>query len=64
MFVSSSSLLEMVSKSFPQEYRVALSAELQISVSFMKRNKSLIETLKRIGPSVDPCGTPMIISKG
>ena len=62
MFVSSSSLLEMVSKSFPQAYRVVSSAKLQISVSFIKRSKSSIKTLKRIGPSIDPCGTPKIIS--
>ena len=62
MFVSSSKLLEMVSKSFPQAYKVVLSTKLQISVSFMKRGKSLIKTLRRIDPSIDPCGTPRRIS--
>ena len=62
VFVSTSSLLEMISKSFPQAYRVVSSAKLQISLSFMKRSKSLIKTLKRIGPSIDRCGTPRIIS--
>ena len=62
VFVSTSSLLETVFKSFPQTYRVESSAKLQISVSFMKRNKSLIKTLKRIGPSIDLCGSPRIIS--
>ena len=62
LFVSISSLKEMVSNSFPQAYRVVSSAKLQISVSLMKRSKSLIKTLKRIGPSIDPCGTPKIIS--
>ena len=62
VFVSSSSLLKMVSKSFPQAYRVVSSPKLQISLSLMKKSKSLIKTLKRIGLSIDPCGTPIIIS--
>ena len=62
LFVSISSLKEMVSNSFPQAYRVVSSAKLQISVSLMKRSKSLIKILKRIGPSIDPCGIPRIIS--
>ena len=40
LFVSSSGLLEMASKSFPQACSVVSSAKLHISVSFMKRNKS------------------------
>ena len=52
----------MVSNSFPQAYRVVSSAKLQISVSLMKRNKSLVKTLKTIGPSIDPYGIPRIIS--
>ena len=62
LFVSISSLKEMVSNSFPQAHRVVSSAKLQISVSLMKRSKSLIKTLKRIDPSIDPCGIPRIIS--
>ena len=62
VYVSISSWLEMVSKSFPQAYRVDSSAKLQITVSFMKRSKSLIKVLKRIGPSIDPCGNPRMIS--
>ena len=45
VFVSNCSLLEMASKSFPQAYTVVLSTNLQISVSFMKRSKSLIKIL-------------------
>ena len=63
VFISSSSLLEMASKSFPQTYRVVSFTKLQSSFSFIKRSKSLMKTLKRIGPSIDPCGTPRIISK-
>ena len=62
MFVSISSLKEMVSDSFPQAYRVASSTKLQISVSFMKRRKSLMKTLKRISPRIDPCGASNTIS--
>ena len=62
VFVSISSLKEMVSNSFSQAYKVVSSTKLQISVSFMKRSKLLIKTLKRIGPSIDPCGAPRIIS--
>ena len=43
VYVSISSWLEMVSKSFPQACRVDSSAKLQITVSFMKRSKSLIQ---------------------
>ena len=62
MFVSISSLKELVYNSFPQAYRVVSSTSLQISVSFMKRSKSLMKTLKRIGPSIDPYGQPRTIS--
>ena len=47
VLVSSSSLLEMASKSFPQGYSVTSSGKLHIAVSFMKRSKSLTKTLKR-----------------
>ena len=62
VFVSSSSLLEMIYNFFAQAYRLVLSAKLQVSVSFMKRSKSLIKALKRIGLSIDSCGTRRIIS--
>ena len=62
LFVSISSLKEMVSSSFLQAYRVVLSAKLQIPVFLMKRSKSLIKTLKKIDCSIDPCGAPRIIS--
>ena len=52
----------MVSNSLPQAYRVVWFAKLQIPVHFVKRSKSLIKTLKRIGSSIDPYGTPRIIS--
>ena len=52
----------MASKSFPQAYRVVSSLKLHISDSFMKRSKSLIKTLKRVGPSIDPSVKPRIIS--
>ena len=61
VFVSISSLKAMVSNSFPQAYRTVSSAKLQISVSFMKRRKSLIRTCKRISPNIDPDGTLKII---
>ena len=28
------------------------------SASLMKNNKSFMKRLKRIGPRIDPCGTP------
>ena len=46
VFVSISSLLEIVSRSYPQAYRVVLSAKLQISIYFMKRSRSLIKHWK------------------
>ena len=61
-FVSIASLLDMASKSFPPAYRIVSSTKLKISVSLIKRRKSLIKTLKRIIPSVDLCGNPRMIS--
>ena len=57
VFVCISRLMEKVSNSFPQAYRVVSPAKLQICVSFIKRSKLVIKTLKRIGPSIDPCVT-------
>ena len=46
----------------PEADRVLSSAKLCIEATSMKKNKSLIERLNKIGPSIDPCGTPEIIS--
>ena len=51
--------LETVS---PQADRVLSSAKLCKEATSMKKNKSLIERLNKIGPSIDPCSTPEIIS--
>ena len=51
--------LESVS---PQAHRVLSSAKLCIEAISMKKNKSLMERLNKIGPSIEPCGTPEIIS--
>ena len=51
--------LESVS---PQADRVLSSEKLCIEAISMKKNKSLMERLNKIGPSIEPCGTPEIIS--
>ena len=43
-------------------YRVLSSAKLQISHSWIKDSKSFIKILNKIGPNIDPCGTPTINS--
>ena len=45
-----------------QADRVLASAKLCIEAISMKKNKSLIEGLNKIGPGIEPCGTPEIIS--
>ena len=47
---------------YPQADRVLSSAKSCIEAFSMKKNKSLIERLKKTGPSIDPCGTPEKIS--
>ena len=51
--------LESVS---PQADRVLLSAKLCIEAISMKKNKLLMESLNKIGPSIEPCGTPEVVS--
>ena len=51
--------LESVS---PQADRVLSSAKLCIEAISIKKNTSLMERLNKIGPSIEPCGTPEIIS--
>ena len=46
----------------PQADRVLSSAKLCIVAISMKKNKSLLERLNKIGPSIELCGTPKIIS--
>ena len=41
---------------------VLSSAELAKSLSYMTRNKSLGKMLNKLGPNIDPCGTPKRIS--
>ena len=38
------------------------SAKLQTSDFVMKKNKSFMKILKRIGPRIEPCGTPVLMS--
>ena len=45
------------------EYIVVSSAKLQTSVSWMKNIKSFIKRLNNIGPRIEPCGTPLNISR-
>ena len=45
-----------------QADRVLSSAKLCIEAILMRKNKSLIERLKKAGPSIEPCGAPKIIS--
>ena len=35
---------------------------LQILDLVMKKNQSFIKILKRIGPRIEPCGTPVLMS--
>ena len=51
--------LETVS---PQADRVYSSAKLCIEAISMKGNKSLIGSLNKIGPSIEPCGIQEVIS--
>ena len=53
VLVSISSLLEMKSKFVPQAHKVVSFSRLKVSVSFLKRSKSLIKILKMIGSSID-----------
>ena len=46
----------------PPADRVLSSAKLWIEAISMKKNKSLMERLNKIGLSIEPCGTPEIIS--
>ena len=46
---------------FPTLYSVLSSPKLQTSDFLINKNKSFINTLKRRGPSKDPCGTQLII---
>ena len=39
-----------------------LSAKIQTSDFVMKKNQSFIKILKRIGPRIEPCGTPVLMS--
>ena len=63
LFVSSSNLLEMISISFPQTYRVVSSAKSQISICFFYEKKQIIDKIKRIDPSINPYDTASIASK-
>ena len=38
------------------------STKLQASDFVMEKNKSFMKILKRSGPRIDPCGTPVLIS--
>ena len=46
----------------PEAGRVLPSAKLWIAAMSMKKSRSLIARLNKIGPSIEPCGTPEIIS--
>ena len=51
--------LETVS---PQADRVLSSEKLCIEAISMKKNKSSIERVNKIGPNIEPSGTPEMIS--
>ena len=38
------------------------SAKIQTSDIVMEKNESFMKVLKRKGPMIDPCGTPVLIS--
>ena len=42
---------------------VELLAKLQTSVSLMKSIRSFMKWLSKIGPNIDPCRTPLRISR-
>ena len=46
---------------FLQADRVLSSAKMCIEAILMKKNESLTERLNKIGPSIEPCGTPEMI---
>ena len=45
----------------PQAGRVLSSEKLWIEAILMKKKKSLMDRLNKIGSSIEPCGTPEII---
>ena len=49
---------ESSGKSLLPTYIVLSSAKFASSASLIKKNKSFIKRLKRIGPRMDPWGTP------
>ena len=62
MILSDSNIPNNLGTISPQADRVLLSAKLCVEVILMKENKSLIESLNKIGPNIEPCSTPEIIS--
>ena len=54
ILASISNLFEAISKSLPHLYKVVSSAKLQTSVSFIKRSKSFMKMLDKIGPKEVP----------
>ena len=54
ILASISKFSKTISKSLPHFYEVVLSAKLQTSVSFIKRSKSFMKMLNKIGPNIDP----------
>ena len=44
-----------------QLYNMPSSAKLQICDFLMDKNKLFMKILKRRGPRIDPCGTPLLI---
>ena len=44
-----------------QAYNVLSSAKLQMSDFKLQKNRSFMNILNKIGPRIEPCGTPSII---
>ena len=62
MLLSDSDMLIHLETVSAQANRVLSSAKLCIETISMKKNKPLIERVKKIGPGIEPCGTPEINS--
>ena len=60
--ISVSSLITTLSRQLSPIYRLLSSAKLQTSFSLRNKNISFMNLLNKIGPSIDPCGTPRTIS--
>ena len=61
ILLSDSNLFTRSEIAFAQAESVLSSAKLWIEEDSMKKKRSLIEKSNRSGPTIEPCGTPVMI---